>query len=271
MKNHFPDEVIKQLCQKIKKFSPEEIYKFDFSNEIIIELNNILGEVALTLESLEKTPYERTCAVRALLEDAKWWADRGQVEKLARWIATSWGRVDRKASDNSKLNALIDRVNSNNFDMERIATWSKYIAFRYPKERAIFDARTVFSLNWFIYESGGQKFFPFLAGENTLLSALDYQLWLATKVLGSDSIRASLKNEIDDNFKKSRTVSQSVKKITIDQSYAYEIYCDLLKCIANEIYPSDAWGLTKVEMILFSIASTSVALSVYTTMIANHN
>lgn len=274
LKINFSDEVIEKLCEKIGKFSPEEIYKFDVSDKDVNELNQILGDDTISLESCGKSPYERTFAVRGLLAEPKWWEDRTQVERIARWIATNWGRVDRRASDNAELNLLIDKADSNHlagtmFDIKRIATWSKYIAFRHPEERAIYDARTAFSLNWLIYESGGKKFFPFLTGENTLLSALDYRLWLATKTLGPDSILASLKKEINGNLKKSRTVGQSIKEISINPNYAYGVYCELLKRVANKLYPGDPWGLTKVEMVLFSIASTSIALDVYKTVVVN--
>lgn len=207
-----------------------------------------------------------------MLADPKWWEDRTKALKIARWIVSRWGNIDRKAKDNIELNKLIDEVDSNIFNIEkRIPSWSKYIAFRHPKKRAIYDARTVFSLNWLIYESGGENFFPFLNGENTLLKALDYRLWLCCKMLGSDSITECLKKEINDNRKKSTIVRITTEKILIDKTYAYEIYCDLLKNLGSKVYPGDPWGLTKVEMILFSIASTSVALNVFKAVIANES
>jgi hypothetical protein len=183
--------------------------------------------------------------------------------EIAKWIVKEWGGIPIGEEKNFKKcieTALEEHSKGAMFKFERIASWSKFLAFMYPKEYAIYDARVVYSLNWILLSAGADKFFPVLEGRNSVMGLLDYKLQLL--------LTNHKKNEIVNKLEarkgnKTHFLSGLEKDVFYDKSIAFSEYCCLLREIAEKIYPKkDPHALTKVEMILFSIADRDIAVDV---------
>lgn len=211
--------------------------------------------VTATLELREKIPAELDSA------------DQTKTVKLAEWIVREWGGipignnlgdcVSNAEQAYQKSESHPDHIGEYNFD--RIASWSKFLAFKYPTSCAIYDARVIYSLNWLLFVNGAEIFFPVLEGRNSVMGLLDYKLRLLLTHHSKESIAATLSAR---QGSKTHFLSSLEKEVFLEKSEAFSIYCNLLKQVANKLYPEDKHGLTKVEMILFSIADRAIAQEV---------
>jgi len=207
--------------------------------------------VAPTLELRRRIP----AVIRETDRDLK-------LEKIAEWIIREWGGIPvgnnlgehvKKAEDSHK-------ASKGRFEFERIASWSKFMAFKYPEDYAIYDARVVYSLNWLLFCNGSTKFFPPLEGRNSVMGLLDYRLKLLLTRHSKDDVLIKLNER-----KGARThfLSELDEAVFMKKVDAYSAYCALLKEVANRLYPKDDFlSLTKIEMILFSIADRDIAINV---------
>lgn len=264
MKHRFGAGAIELIAKVVRAHPPEEAYQFAVSSKAIHRLTtDVLSGVATSSDLDGPSCFERTIQLRRFLSNQDLWVDPARRVSLARWIVTDWGQVDKSADDDHDLVALIDAADSDHlksepFSIKRPASWTKYLAFRYPHQRAIFDARVAFTLNWLLMKSGESKFFPFPETANTLLRALDYRMWLAARMLGATYVRKVFDEEVQAGRVKSRAVSKCMKEIVIPSNY-YQAYCDLLGSVGDKVFTDDPWAITKTEMVLFSIAPTTIA------------
>jgi hypothetical protein len=83
-------------------------------------------------------------------------------------------------------------------------------------------------------------------------------------VLGVAKIKSAFREELEkklssDKSIKSKMINSLGKEVYIDQRYAYQAYCSLLVDISSQLFgEKDDLGVTKVEMILFSIADFDI-------------
>jgi hypothetical protein len=282
----FDEAIVSAVAESIRTSSPQEAYKFPVTVEALEQLKNLLPKKIALVES-PGSDFDKTISIRRLLATEELWKEKSNRDALASWIVRDWGGVRRgkKADEEDsgeeisekKLERILDKADKYHQNgksrMSDVASWSKYLAFRYPAHHAIYDARTAYALNWLLWTAQAKLFFPFPPGRNSLLIALDYRLWLAAAVLSREVVEARLEKDIqsrESDGGKSSFVSDCLSDFTIDGRRYYAVYCDLLRQIARKVYGNDdEWGLTKVEMTLFALATTSVLREVFSVLVPN--
>lgn len=228
---------------------------------------------------LSKTLEMRESLMKLLAEQE---ANREQRNRIAKWIVADWGgiksgKLGPDGSDSAtSLFAAIDkavevsRQGKEEFDFNRIASWSKFLAFKSPEKYAIYDARVIYSLNWLLYQCGAEKYLPMPAGQNSVMGLLDYEVFLYFKSGAASDVVAALQSDIGKRRGKDNAKSSFVRNLKngeggpfIDNKTAYAQYCRLLEEMARLVFgAADTQRLTKTEMLLFSIADAEIAKSV---------
>lgn len=228
-----------------------------------------IDKLAADLVSGNKDCVTATLALREKFPAELENADQAKTVNLAQWIVREWGGISIGNNlgecvlnaEKAYLASEPDEIGNYNFD--RIASWSKFLAFKYPDNCAIYDARVIYSLNWLLLTNGAKVFFPVLEGRNSVMGLLDYKLrlLLSHPDISKESIKAALEAR---QGSKTHFLSSLEKKVFLGKSAAFSNYCNLLKQIAKKLYPDpeDKHGLTKVEMMLFSIADRDIAQEV---------
>lgn len=185
---------------------------------------------------------------------------------LSKWIVEVWGGITGK--DDESLKSCIEKADKQDFDFNRIASWSKHVAFKNPEQYAIYDARVIYSLNWLLLKAGSKRYFPAPSGRNSVMELLDYRILLLIKHYEVSGVEKHLNEDIDARKKspgrKSYVANKLNKELFIESKNAFTEYCNLLLKIKRELYQDDplGMGLTKVEMMLFSLADKDIALEV---------
>ncbi|MDD5300329.1 MAG: DUF2779 domain-containing protein [Gallionella sp.] len=284
---------LKKVCEEMPKLHTKWL---DDLCDTPADSENNEPTFAMTLELREQIP--------AMLKasNADEMGEIDAVKNIKIWIVKDWGGIqlrheqsEDRLSDCIKQAVIQDasvvkqharnKSGKKEFSLERIASWSKYLAFKFPQRCAIYDARVIFSLNWLLLEiknaaseqkkskigdEGEFKFFPFLEGQNSVMGLLNYDIHLLLSHYHEDVLLKALDDDIKNRNKKggkSRLRSSLEKGLFIRDQEAYSEYCDLLNVLAETIYPdkdgvADTHRLTKIEMILFSIADKAIATEV---------
>lgn len=215
--------------------------------------------------------------------------DNSESVEISKWIVQEWGGIN--SGDAEKFQKLIKDAEDSHtrsipdnqvhtFNSYRIASWSKHLAFKYPTQRAVYDAKVIYALNWLLFDKvypamrkGIQsvKYFPFLMGQNSAISILDYKIYLILRdgKQGSNAVNKELAIDVAQRragTRKNSGFAKSVRddsNIFIEEDEAYSEYCTLLQRLSEKLYPGDLkHRLTKTEMILFSIADAEIAKEV---------
>jgi hypothetical protein len=266
----FSFEIVKNIAKKLEKYKDEQslakIYKWPLP-----VLPNALNSVFSDIDSLNT--YEKTIKLREWFGEFLRNINEEDRKYLYQWIVKNWGGI-KTGKDDNLTKAAIQAITSHcqNFDkfqFSGISSWSKILAFQYPKTRAIYDVRVIYTLNWLLLQTGySGRFFPSPSGRNSLINFFSYEKTLYKKVLGLSKIREAFKEEFErklgsDKSIKSAMINSLGKEVYIDQIYAYQAYCNLLIDTANQLFgEKDDFGVTKVEMILFSIADGDIVAEV---------
>ncbi|MBV5330759.1 MAG: hypothetical protein JZU65_24520 [Chlorobium sp.] len=280
MENQMTKERVDCIADYLRSFCSDKelqkLYNFPIGKPLN-EFKNYVKPppdcIAQLIESAEKSAksndsFSPTLKLRKIISNAIINANQDEKIKIAEWIVKEWGGIPIGKNFKDCINDALSQHNAESeqnakkvFKFERIASWSKFLAFMYPKEYAIYDARVVYSLNWILLSAGADKFFPVLEGRNSVMGLLDYKLQLL--------LTKHKKNEIVEKLEarkgnKTHFLSGLEKDVFYDKSKAFSEYCCLLREIAEKIYPTkdDPHALTKVEMILFSIADRDIAVDV---------
>lgn len=216
--------------------------------------------------------FQKTLTLRRNIPNEMMGALNNEVEenkklKIAMWIIRDWGGITRGTDE--KLKACLQTaeraaLSDKDLPFDRIASWSKYLAFKYPQRFAIYDARVIYSLNWLLFRMHSRPYFPIPLGRNSLLTLLDYLIALLFDCNCNAEITASLDQDIRKRVAGGNSYfSGQMNKKTFFQKKEYSEYCNLLQSIAQGLYGSDdSEGLIKVEMILFSLADREIASEV---------
>lgn len=189
---------------------------------------------------------------------------------LARWIVTNWGGVDRQRQESCKdLFVRAQRWQSPEKlgDYEKVARWSKVLAFCRPHEAAIFDARVVYSLNWYLRRAKKAKRFPTLPSENSMIDILDHSGFVARERMGLKKFAGAVFDDIRQRETGARIKSQIRRLIegsrdVVSEEDAYPYYLKIMSGVAMGLFGDDVWRITKTEMMLFGLATTAVAREV---------
>ena len=180
----FDDEVIKKIAIAIGKYEPD-LYKWNIPSSITEKFK---------FKPTGKNLYEKTISLRK-------WAEEQNLKtnpNLCEWIVKDWGKIKTNKNlkdDVGKAFKAHDNTNDE-FNFERIASWSKVLAFQYPKTRAIYDARAIYSLNWLLL-ADSKKFLPMSNGQNSLLKLFSYENLLYFKILNFEGVM----NEFEKDLK----------------------------------------------------------------------
>ncbi|MGZ5501274.1 MAG: hypothetical protein ACXWEW_09015, partial [Nitrososphaeraceae archaeon] len=192
------------------------------------------------------------------------------------WIIKNWGQI-KGIKDADSINLIEERVQKldrgDPFRFDKVASWSKYFAFKYPSQYAIYDTRVIYSLNWLLFQAGEDKFYPCPEGRNSLMKSFDYSIHIFIKKLGFDRVEKIIREDIDNRSPggKSRAINTLEQLCFIEKNNAYQRYCDLLKEISGQLFPNDNDSLTKTEMILFAIADKDIVKDVMSSLYKLYN
>lgn len=240
-------------------------------------------EAAMGPADGDKTTFEQALTLRKLIGEVLKFGENHNIPdlaKIARWVVTDWGGVDRRRKlDCARLiedaNGFTENANDaadeiwllpgrDEYKYDRIASWSKYLAFRYPKSRAMMDSRVVYSLNWYLKGATKAPLFPSLPSENTLLRLLDHSAIIAGSRLGWERFENLVKADITkiESGSKSGIRGNVAGGCEISPNNAYCYYLSILKGLSVELFGDCEWRITKTEMLLFGVATTKVAKEV---------
>lgn len=270
--DNFPVEIVKKIAEKLQNYeSPDalaRIYKWplpELPNELRDGFNEILqkssnGEIL--------SSYGKTIKLRALLEEYLKGCNAENKKTTYEWIVKYWGGI-KTGKDVNLTTSIAGAIkahdeDSRKFTFSRIASWSKALAFQYPERRAIYDVRVIYSLNWLLLKAEYEgKFFPSPSGRNSLINFFAYEKGLYNRVLGPGKIKLAFEEELSRRMDSKKSMKSSMinslgKDVYIDKEYAYQSYCDILADISKQIFGVDKFGVTKIEMILFSIADGDI-------------
>lgn len=272
--NNFFEKNIDELAERLRPYSSDEklaeLYQWPESDQKkqLDKLGELEGNYKKLINTIEsgETPLKRAFLLRQNIKDVEFRFE------LSKWVIEVWGGIAGSNDDSlekclREANNLLG-ANKENFDFNRIASWSKDVAFKCPDEYAIYDARVIYSLNWLLYQVGANKYFPAPSGRNSVMELLDYRILLFIKHHSANGVRNFLDEDINQRKqspgRKSFFASKLKGDMFVEPDLAFFCYCKLLKAIAEKIYPSDTTGLrlTKVEMMLFSLADKDIAYSV---------
>jgi hypothetical protein len=267
--NNWFEKHIDELVEKLEPYSSDEklaeLYQWSEADQKK-QLSQLKGNSRSLIDKIEsgKTQLDRAFLLRQYIKDIDF------DFELSKWVIEVWGGITG-SNDDSLEKCLLEAKNGN-FDFNRIASWSKDVAFQHPDEYAIYDARVIYSLNWLlyqVYQVGEEKYFPAPAGRNSVMELLDYRVLLFIKHYSASVVRNELEEDISKRKqnpgRKSFVANKLRGKLFIEPNDAFKAYCDLLKILAEKIYPDDSTGLrlTKIEMLLFSLADKDIALNVF--------
>jgi hypothetical protein len=216
----------------------------------------------------EKDIVLRTLALRKQIAGAM----NGQnEERIGEWILVDWGKTWKKKGVHKeqlpKYRELAKDEKGEKGPFDGIASWSKWLAFKYPQYHVIYDARVIYSINWLLLNAGARRgFFQFPPGRNTVMALLDYRLLLFRRCLGDEAVIRLLDKDIkgreDGDREKSGFQTQLEQNLFASSEDTYEQYRRLVQRLAKSIHPDDNFGMTKIEMLLFAIADRSIAKEV---------
>ena len=152
------------------------------------------------------------------------------------WIIQEWGGIKsfkQNDKNDEKINKFKKQLSAGKLTKEifnLISSFSKLASFINPNEYAIYDSRSIYSLNWLLFNfTNEQELYPQPSGRNPKLAQYD----LPTIV------RLSKKG---NTYKSHKT--------------AYCEYCKLLKYLSKEVFNDNK--PYKIEMLLFIIAPTKI-------------
>lgn len=295
----FPPEVITKLANEIQQHGWDKNLHALYQWPLAGQLESLMGkcdpvpawldELSIGAQDSDKSEtFSMTLTLRENIP-AMLKVDGEQADEIKTWIVRDWGGIQR--GDEEGLQACIlqaedehqcafkpttrNKSGKREFTFDRVASWSKYLAFKYPDQYAIYDARVIYSLNWLLRNTGAKKYLPFLDGQNSVMGLLNYNMHLLLAHHGKqkllDRLKVDIKSREDNPGMKSRLRSDLEKGLFVRKQEAYSEYCDLLRELAGIIYPDDKkHGLTKIEMILFSVADKAIALMVMDSLTGKH-
>ena len=97
------------------------------------------------------------------------------------------------------------------------------------------------------------------------MSLLDYRILLFIDYYKVAGVKQKLEADIDARMEeggKSSLTNELNGKLFIKPNEAFSEYCKLLKSVASKLYDNNDMALTKVEMMLFSLADKNIAQEV---------
>lgn len=165
---------------------------------------------------------------------AAWATEAVPRMSLASWYVRKWGGIGRLSDRTLMEYVMASEVALADYRTYGVASWSKVLALRNPRQFAIFDARVSASLNALLLLTGRRDcIFPALPSRNTKILA--FQRWQ------------------HQNGDQTGAGSRPLKK-------PYRRYLEVLRGASADLGPD---GLSKAEMILFAhaegLASTAMA------------
>lgn len=271
---HINNAILEKIAEKIVNLLGEEsrelenLFSFTATPKVLDNLANLLNKTQYTqkIEGLKtKTGFYQALELREFMEEVfKEWDKNPEISEkelaIAKWVIHQWGKV--REGDKEKLQENLKASKEGlTFPSSGFASWTKYLAFKNPKEYAIYDARVNYSINWLLYKAyeevgmtqEDRHYFQFLLGANQALKLLDYEIF----------ILLPRHEKIEEFLDKDGKFSINIRKGTFYKpSESYKNYISLLNRLKEKIYPDDKWGLTKIEMILFAAAPTKIAQEV---------
>lgn len=269
------DQVVSNVAGVLKRHAADlpKLYQFGLPDGL---LDTLLARSNALRDRFEKvneqtTPYERTLLLRQEMPGAFEEFDNETKRFLVGWIL-KWGGIDGNAADED-IDTVIElgdaaRDNLGAATFTRIASWSKYAAFREPESHAILDSRVVHALNWLLFTAKSTRLLPNnVPGRNTLLDLLDY--WPLVLAARHEDLGKKICEEaqrLEEDGGRSRLVNELSRRIA-PRKGAYAWYLDLMQEIAGAVFPSDKWRLLKTEMLLFAGATTFIAQDVAGTLV----
>jgi hypothetical protein len=239
-----------------------ELYRFPLPEELLRGLVDF-NEHLFADVGLQDTLFEKTLLLRQRMPEVLMRCDDETKGFLVGWILR-WGGVSANAIDEVVRLGNAAITNAEDATVTRIASWSKFVAFRDPQNHAILDSRVVYSLNWLLLKANSGDFLPTdIPGRNTLLDFLYY--WPLVLARCNNNLETQIVGETERLGREGgdSTLIGDLGREVAPKPGAYAWYLNLLQRIANELFgEDDQWRLLKTEMLLFAGATTFIAKEV---------
>lgn len=189
-----------------------------------------------------ETDYDKTMYFKQYIIEGDWLTNDETFINSAFWIIQRWGRIHNFARSEVnieklwalKANVTVETPNLNHIPFSNISSISKVASLLNPDLCAIYDSRTIYSLNWllFIY-APNLPLFHQPSGRNSAILNLNQQ-----------------------------TVFDLTGEIVIyrNRPTCYAEYCNLLQFISSQLNELGRANttITDIEMLLFTIASSGI-------------
>ncbi len=157
---------VPKLVERLKKYREDarlaELFPWQIAR--LDTLQTLVGnkQWVKDIKGSELKPFKKNLTLRrgihAEIGELNNEADANKTIKIAQWIIGDWGGITRGTDD--RLKACLKKaeeaaLSDRQIPFDRIASWSKYLAFKYPERFAIYDARVIYSLNWLLFTVEG--------------------------------------------------------------------------------------------------------------------
>lgn len=160
----FADSDWRNLAPRVWQNVPKTVpYTWSIDDASLMELKDIAPDLKLH-DGLDDRA--RVIAIQSHLSEQMCRASAEQLAEISKWIISSWGRIPDngrrlpewaeklRGFEPETVDAFINKLGK-----DRIASWSKILAFARPERYAIYDSRTALTLNFALYCAGEDKRF----------------------------------------------------------------------------------------------------------------
>ncbi|MGA7577046.1 MAG: hypothetical protein ACLQUW_00055 [Desulfobaccales bacterium] len=224
---------LKTTIQKYAYAHPlEERFSWGFA------LDDLPSEVVCLLSKSNASAFENNIALKKCLRSHL----RCNGYPMEYWIIQKWGGINgfkKNSINDQKITILYEQLDEGSFSrniFEVISSLSKIASFYNPSEYAIYDSRSIFSLNWLLLKSGATDgFFHIPAGRNTEIAKYDLETIIRLKC-------------------------GERRGLFVDNKIAYFEYCNLLKKLSLAIWNNEELrGMPfYLEMLLFILGPQEI-------------
>jgi hypothetical protein len=206
-------------------YKVDEVYDYKIDRKIYNDID-LFSENDLSELKKSKTPFDENVLLKEIISD-KLVSKKNNLNYYY-WIVKQWGGITKFNETDVIINDFFKQIKNGKIESKfynRISSFSKIAAFKFPDKYYIYDSKVAYVLNWILLKSKKETFyFPIPEGRNTDL----------TKNYNMDTI-ISLFNE-GKYFEK---------------KYAYIIFCELIDKIFSNMNKFDKayyiemflWGL----------------------------
>jgi hypothetical protein len=270
------DNPLEKAVTVLRQWAPELRDRYIWNSPTEKDLaeavrKNILTEAQCAHLGGEKDRFKRNVVLKDMLSENLFRAYDDPVHFFTcRWIIRNWGGIRGGMASDEREDAKKLLEGARDFEnalqsgkpagLNRIASWSKYMAFKYPEKYVIYDARVSYTINALLFLTGSTSgFFPAVESRNTVMNAFDIYTLIRLR-------SASRYRELGQK-KNGKRLASFDTHIFRDPKNAYTDLCRFVCDCTPKVwsaYPERQKYPFFTEMLLFSVADSLVIEQIFT-------